>query len=111
MWDNLQYRNGYVAGYWDGVKDACCGKTTQWKSGDMMNLPVKAMGLSSRALNCLICNGCTNVGDVLQLSSCQIMRMRNLGPKTASEIAQWIIEKGILSTAWSEYIGKNSIDG
>ena len=70
----------------------------------MINLPVKAMGLSSRVSNCLINSGCTHVCDVIRLSSSQIMRMRNLGSKTASEIAQWVIEHGILSSAWSEYI-------
>jgi len=104
MFEDLHYKNGYIAGYWDGVKDACCGKTTQWQAKDMINLPVKAMGLSSRASNCLINSGCTHVCDVIRLSSSQIMRMRNLGSKTASEIAQWVIEHGILSTAWSEYI-------
>jgi len=104
MLNDLHYKNGYIAGYWDGVKDVYCGKATQWQSKEMMNLPVKAMGLSSRAMNCLINSGCTHVGDVVQLCSSQIMRMKNLGPKTASEIAQWVIEHGILSTAWSEYI-------
>ena len=104
MLNNIDYKNGYIAGYWDGVKDACCGKAMQWQSKDMMNLPVKAMGISSRAINCLINSGCNRIGDVMQLSRSQIMCMRNLGPKTASEIARWVTEQGILSSAWSEYI-------
>ena len=104
MLNDLHNKNGYIAGYWDGVKDACCGKAEQWQSKNIMKLAVKAMGLSARAGNCLINSGCTYIGDVIQLSSCQIMRMRNLGPKTASEIAQWVMEHGILSTAWSEFI-------
>jgi len=98
------YMQGDIAGYSDGVRDANSGKPVDWMTSDLARLPIKAMALSSRATNCLMNYGCTRVEDVIQLSRDRIVRMRNLGPKTASEIAQWLIENGIVCTAWSEYI-------
>lgn len=98
------YRVGYIAGYWDGVKDAVSGKVNDWQASDTASLPIKAMDISPRAYNCLVMCGCVQVKDVAALSSEEIMRMRNLGSKTAFEIAHWLTMQGILSSAWSEYI-------
>ena len=99
-----QYKQGYIVGYWDGVQDAVSGKITEWQVSDIGNLPIKAMALSTRAYDCLEKCGCTHVKDVIALNSDAIMRMHGLGPKTASEIANWLIEHGLLGSAWSEYI-------
>lgn len=104
MTEDSLYQKGYIKGYWDGVKDTATGKVADWEKSDIAKLPIKAMLLSPRACNCLMHCGCTNVGDVIALSSDRILRMRNLGPKTAAEIASWVIEHGILCSAWSEYI-------
>ena len=104
MSKDLLYREGYIAGYMDGVKDAVLGKVNDWRASDTASLPIKAMDISTRAYNCLAMCGCVLVKDVADLSSEAILRMRNLGPKTASEIANWLTSQGILSSAWSEYI-------
>lgn len=104
MSDDIAYKQGYIVGYWDGVKDSISGKVTDYQKSDITKLPIKSMEISSRACNCLLHCGCTHVGDVITLSSDAILRMRNLGPKTASEIAQWLIAHDILGSAWSEYI-------
>ena len=104
MIQNPLYQKGYVTGYWDGVKDAVSGKVNDWQASDIANLPIKAMGISPRAYNCLVMCGCVQVKDVAALRSEEIMRMRNLGSKTASEIARWLTMQGILSSAWSEYV-------
>ena len=101
--DPLYYK-GYITGYRDGVKDAALGKVADGQSSDIGKLPIQAMGLSTRACNCLVYCGCTHVEDVIALSSYAIMSMRNLGPKTASEIARWLTEHGILCSAWAEYL-------
>lgn len=98
------YYEGYIAGYRDGVKDAVTGNVTDWKTADIRKMPVRAMALSTRAYNCLMHSGCTYVEDVIALSSCSIMTMRNLGSKTASEIAHWLAEHGIACSAWTEYL-------
>ena len=99
-----RYYEGYIAGYRDGVKDCISGKTEDWRFSDIGKMPVGAMGLSTRAYNCLTRYGCVNVEDVFALSKDSIMRMRNVGTKTAAEIAHWMIEHGILASAWSEYL-------
>ena len=104
MIQNPLYQKGYVTGYWDGVKDAISGNVKDCQTSGIANLPIKAMALSSRAYNCLAQCGCVHVKDVVSLNSDAILKMRNLGPKTASEIACWLIEQGILSSAWTEYI-------
>lgn len=104
MGNNAPYTREYIAGYRDGVKDALDGKVGDWDNTDLGELPIKAMALSSRATNCLMNYGCSHVKYMIQLSSDRIMGMRNLGPKTASEIAGWLIEHDILCSAWSEYI-------
>ena len=104
MIQNPLNQKGYVTGYWDGVKDAISGNVKDCQTSGIANLPIKAMALSSRAYNCLVQCGCVHVKDVVSLNSDAILKMRNLGPKTASEIACWLIEQGILSSAWTEYI-------
>ena len=54
MSNDLLYKKGYAAGYWDGVRDAHSGTVTDWRSSDIKKLPVRAMGISSRACNCLM---------------------------------------------------------
>lgn len=98
------YKKGYIAGYWDGVKDAASGKVTDWQSTDIAKLPIQAMGISTRACNCLVYSGYTHVQDLLSLNSCEIGRMRNVGKKTSSEIAKWLTDHGFFCTAWSEFL-------
>lgn len=98
------YSKEYIAGYRDGAKDAVSGKLTDGAVLEIAYLPIKAMEVSTRAKNCLFYSGFTNVGELLALNSEEIMRIRNLGQKTASEIAKWLIESGILNSAWSEYV-------
>ena len=98
------FMKGYLAGYWDGVRDSKAGSVAQWQESDIGQLPVEAMGVSSRACNCLLYSGCTYIKDVIALSDDAVRRMRNLGPKTASEIADWMMDHGIVSSAWSNYI-------
>ena len=99
---------GYLAGYRDGVQDAISGKVTS-EEADVKKLPVQTMGLSARACNSLVYGGCSCIGDVIALSSSEIMKMRNVGEKTASEIARWLVEHGILYSAWSEYLYADDI--
>ena len=104
MSKDANYTKGSIAGYKDGVKDAVAGKFTDWSALELADLPVHAMAISTRAKNCLIYSGNTSVGDVLTLKSEDIMKMRNLGRKTASEIAKWLISNGFAYSAWSEYV-------
>lgn len=100
---NLYYI-GYLAGYRDGVKDATEGKATLLIESDITKLPITIMQLSVRAKNCLARANCEFIEDVALLSEHALATMRNLGPKTAREIAHWLDDHGICYTAWSRYL-------
>lgn len=102
MKKNPGYCEGYAAGDWDGVRDAEIGRVSSRQALDMGKMPVRAMGISARGYNCLTCYGCTWVEDVVSLNAFAIRSMRNLGPKTASEIAAWLAEHGLDCGAWSD---------
>lgn len=99
-----RYDKGYMAGYWDGVNDALNHRDAILVADDLMVLPIKVMDVSTRARNCLSQAGCRSVGDVASLGEKSIMTMRNLGVKTASEIAQWLTKHGICHSAWTKYL-------
>lgn len=99
-----QYCKGYIAGYQAGVRDAVSGKNTPIHENDVASYPIQAMGLSTRAINCLSQTGCTYVSDVAALSDHTISTLRNMGVKTASEIAQWLYAQGILCGAWVKFL-------
>ena len=98
------YNKDYLAGYRDGIRDAVSGKSTKMMQNDILDLPIKVMALSTRARNCLSHAGCTYIADVIALSEDTIMAMRNLGSKTASEIALWLNANGIYNSAWSDFL-------
>lgn len=99
-----RYRNGYLAGYFDGVRDAAGGKLKAGSAESIEQYPAKAMGISQRAINCLTVAGCEFVSDVVGLTEFQIATMRNVGKVTAKEIACWMIQNGIVNSAWSKFL-------
>lgn len=98
------YKTGYDQGYKDGYADGQNGVEQPSISEELLNHPIDSLGLSVRAYNCLLRAGCERVGDAVRLSEDQIQRMRNLGPKSANEIACAIRDLGIPNTRWSTYI-------
>ena len=98
------YKTGYDQGYKDGYSDGQNGVEQPSISEELLNHPIDSLGLSVRAYNCLLRAGCERVGDAVRLSEDQIQRIRNLGAKTANEIACAIRDLGIPNTSWSTYI-------
>lgn len=99
-----QYYKGYIAGYREGIKAAASGKIPNPEDITVFDLPIKASGLSARACNSLHKAGCTYISDVVKLSEHTIATMRNIGTKTAAEIAHWLDDHGICYSAWSRYL-------
>ena len=99
-----QYYKAYIAGYCAGVADAYTGNVRTFPSNDSAGLPIEAMELSTRACNCLLRSGCKTVADVFALDEHTVRTMRNLGTKTASEIANWMIAHGYCCDVWSQYL-------
>ena len=50
------------------------------------NVPVERLELSSRTLNCLKRAGINKVGEVLELTKAELLRMRNFGEKSYAEL-------------------------
>ena len=101
--ENL-YHKGYMAGYRAGIADACKEKAAYKVEEELAMLPVNDMGLSTRACNCLTRSGCETVADVMALDGYRIATMRNLGPKTACEIAKWLQGHGFGGSVWGKYL-------
>ena len=99
-----QYYKGFVAGYREGIKAAASGKIPNPEEFTVLDLPVKAVGFSTRACNGLEKAGCTYIGDVVNLSEHTITTMRKVGVTTAKEIAHWLDDHGICYSAWSMYL-------
>ncbi len=95
------YRQGYLAGYRDGIAAGRSGKAA---APELPDLPIEALGLSARAVNCLHAYHCERVADVARLSADTIGRMRGLGRRTADEIARSLLEHRILPTAWEAFL-------
>ena len=98
------YKVGYAQGYKDGNADGKNGVEKPAIAEELLNHPVESLGLSVRAFNCLHRVNCLRVGDVVRLSAYQIQTMRNLGPKSANEIACALRNIGIDNTNWNAYI-------
>ncbi len=92
------YQRGYRAGYIDGV---AAGDA---QPPDILQLPVEALGLPARPLNCLRSCGCQQVGDVAGLSQETICRMRSLGKVSADQIARALRSQKIFGTAWDAWL-------
>ena len=98
------YYKGYIADYRDGIRDGVCGKSAKATEMDITKLPIQAMALSTRTHHYLSQAGCTYIADVASLSELTIATMRNMGAKTAAEVAHWLDMHGIYYTAWSAYL-------
>ena len=99
-----QCRKAYIVGYRDGVRDAQNGMDLTNIDSDLLKLPVEAMEITTRARNCLLWTKCYTIGDVLRLDADDIRKIRNMGSKTAAQIAHWLIAHGFYCSAWSEYL-------
>ena len=101
--DSLYYE-GYITGYHKGIRDVLSGKITTAPKEGIGSLPLEAMNLSTRANNSLYRAGCSCITDVAALNEQVIAALRNIGKKTAAEIAQWLNEHEIHHTAWDMYL-------
>ena len=63
---------------------------------EQYNVPVERLELSSRTLNCLKRAGINKVGEVLELSKAELLRIRNFGEKSYTELYSRMREMELL---------------
>lgn len=90
------YQHGYLNGFRDGSRQAC--------PSEFPDLPLEYMGLSTRARNCLTRAGMECIRDVASANYTKIQHIRQLGPKSADEVARTLWAMGIRGTAWDLFL-------
>lgn len=96
------YQKGFLLGYQAGYRD-CLRKQDQTLNFEN-DIPLEALGLSTRAYHCLYHFGCRTRKDVVSLKESEIQKMRNLGKKSAAEIAATLESCGISGTPWELFL-------
>lgn len=66
------------------------------------NMPIELLGLSVRSYNCLKRNKINTLGELMKLSADEIMKIKNLGQKSAAELFEVIAKNasGQLQQPW-----------
>ena len=62
-------------------------------------IPLERLGLSPRTLNSLKRAYITKVGEVLEMSGDELLRIRNFGDKCLEELRENLIERGFTKSA------------
>lgn len=102
--NRIEYERGYQIGFNDGYEqgllDAPKGVAKEGKSVSLSSLPIEALNISLRARNALAHAGFKQIGDILNLHRCEIIHIKNLGPKQREEVAEGLHYYGITETGW-----------
>lgn len=98
--DTGSYTKGYRVGYLDGYRDGS-GKECPC---DIPDLPLEYLGLSARARNSLTRAGLERIRDVAAVKHTKIRYMRQLGVKSADEVARSLQSMGIRGTDWDLFL-------
>ena len=101
---NRGYSVGYGLGYTDGVKDGKTGVSQSFGPDEVMNKPIEALDLPTRAHSCLVSLGCKRIADVVRIPGAKIATTPHLGKISANDIARALKRAGVGITAWDEYL-------
>ncbi len=71
------------------------GKTLESMEDNLLSLPVKELELSVRSENCLLRAGIKTVGDLIQKTPEDLLKIRNLGKKSLKEIEMKLQKLGL----------------
>ncbi|MDD2371781.1 MAG: DNA-directed RNA polymerase subunit alpha [Firmicutes bacterium] len=78
-----------------GIIDVPITETEGEKIDQLLEKPLEELDLSVRPYNCLKRAGINTVGDLVNLTELEVMRVRNLGKKSLDEIHAKVIELGL----------------
>lgn len=84
------YNKGYIDGYMENIR----------------KLTLEKLNLPTRAYNCLIRAGYKTIGNIMDLGSEEILRIRYLGMAGKITVANQLQQYGIKQTAWDIYSDK-----
>ena len=98
------YYQGFQAGYLKAESDFSCGENHKSAPWDILELPIQALGLSTRVQNCLIRAGCSSIQDVVNLSDRQTRCTHHMGPAAARDVAKALEAYNIHSAVWMQYL-------
>ena len=101
---NKGFSKGYAEGYRHGRADQENNVNYSYGPEDLMAQPVEYLNLSTRAQQCLFYRNCETVGDVVRLTEDTIRTTRNLGKKSADEIARKLHAAGAKGSAWDQFL-------
>lgn len=101
---NRGYSVGYGLGYTDGVKDGRTGVSQSFGPDEVMNKPIEALDLPTRAHSCLVSLECKRIADVVRIPGAKIATTPHLGKISANDIAKALKRAGVGITAWDEYL-------
>lgn len=79
-------------------------------SPEIYQTPIERLELSHRTLNCLKRAHITRVGEVLQMSDDELLKIRNFGEKSLSELRTKLAEQGVSGDSESDE-GVDVLDG
>jgi len=74
-------------------------------SPEIYQTPIERLDLSPRTLNCLKRAHITKVGEVLELSDDDLLKIRNFGDKSLNELREKLAERGITAARTSPFGG------
>jgi len=87
---------GYFTSLSDSeIIDVPITETEGEKIDQLLEKPLEELDLSVRPYNCLKRAGINTVGDLINLTELEVMRVRNLGKKSLDEIHAKVIELGL----------------
>ncbi|MCH7605537.1 MAG: DNA-directed RNA polymerase subunit alpha [Chloroflexi bacterium] len=79
----------------DRVAEAGVDRTPLLVSPEIYQMPIERLELSPRTLNCLKRAHITKVGEVLEMSDDELLKIRNFGEKSLAELRDKLSERGI----------------
>ena len=92
------------------LPDGQDGPSTMLIPAEQYNIPFERLELSSRTLNCLKRAGMNKVGEVLELSRTELLRIRNFGEKSYTELYGRLREMSLLPAELDPEIVAESSD-
>jgi DNA-directed RNA polymerase subunit alpha len=79
----------------DRATEAGVERPSMIVSPEIYQTPIEKLELSPRTLNCLKRGHITKVGEILELSDDELLKIRNFGEKSLVELREKLVERGI----------------